>query len=104
MRVPIYEYECEKCQHRFEVLQKFNERPLKKCAKCSGRVHKLLSAPGLVFKGAGWYATDYASAERKQAMKGEKDSGAGNGDKKTDTAESKTDTGKTGAATSKQDD
>jgi putative FmdB family regulatory protein len=91
--VPIYEYECEKCQHRFEVLQKFNERPLKKCPKCGGRVGKLLSPPGLVFKGAGWYATDYASAERKQAMKGEKDGGAGgagNGDKKTDTVESKT--------------
>lgn len=87
--MPIYEYECEKCQHRFEVLQKFNERPLKKCAKCGGRVNKLLSPPGLVFKGAGWYATDYASAERKQAMKGEKDGGAGNGDKKTDTADSK---------------
>ncbi len=88
--MPIYEYECEKCQHRFEVLQKFNDRPLKKCPKCGARVNKLLSPPGLVFKGAGWYATDYASAERKKAMKGEKDGGTGNGDKKTDTAESKT--------------
>lgn len=87
--MPIYEYECEKCRHRFEVLQKFAERPLKKCPKCGGRVSKLLSPPGLVFKGAGWYATDYASAERKQAMKGEKDGGAGNGDKKTDTADTK---------------
>ena len=104
MRVPIYEYECEKCQHRFEVLQKFSERPLKKCAKCGGRVNKLLSPPGLVFKGEGWYATDYASAERKQAMKGEKDGAAGNGDKKTDTADSKTGTGTTGTTASKKDD
>jgi len=102
--VPIYEYECEKCHHRFEVLQKLNARPLKKCAKCGGPVHKILSPPGLLFKGAGWYATDYASADRKKAMKAEKESGASNGDKKTDTAESKTDAGKTGAPTSKKDD
>jgi len=90
--VPIYEYECEKCQHRLEVLQKFNERPLKKCAKCGGRVHKVLSAPGLVFKGSGWYVTDYANADRKKGMKAEKDGGAGNGDKKTDPADSKAST------------
>lgn len=89
--MPIYEYECEKCQHRLEVLQRFNERPLKKCAKCGGRLHKVLSAPGLVFKGSGWYVTDYANADRKKAMKAEKD-GGGNGDKKTDTADTKAST------------
>jgi putative FmdB family regulatory protein len=97
--VPIYEYECEKCQHRFEILQKFNERPLKKCTKCGGPVHKVLSPPGLLFKGSGWYVTDYASAERKKAMKAEKGSDASNGDKKTGAAESKT----TPPATKKDD-
>ena len=99
MGVPIYEYECEKCQHRFEVLQKFSERPLKKCAQCGGRLHKVLSPPGLVFKGSGWYVTDYASAERTKAMTAEKGSGTSTGDKKTDTADSKA-----SAPTSKQDD
>ena len=81
--MPIYEYECESCMHRFEILQKFSDRPLKKCDKCGGPVHKVLSAPGLVFKGTGWYVTDYASPERKKAAKSEKDGGS-NGASKTD--------------------
>lgn len=90
--VPIYEYECGKCHHRFEIIQRFSDRPLKKCDKCGGPVHKVLSAPALVFKGAGWYATDYANPDRKKAMKAERDGDGGNGDKKTektDTADSK---------------
>ncbi len=90
--MPIYEYECERCQHRFEIMQKFSDRPLKKCEKCGGPVLKVLSAPGLVFKGSGWYVTDYANSERKKAMKAEKDGSGGNGDKKTDTADSKAST------------
>lgn len=97
--MPIYEYECEKCHHRFEIMQRFSDRPLKKCDKCGGPVHKVLSAPALVFKGAGWYVTDYANPERKKAMKAEKDSGASNGDKKTDTSDAKTGAGKTGTGT-----
>ncbi len=97
MGVPIYEYECERCQHRFEIMQRFSDRALKKCEKCGGPVHKLLSAPGLVFKGSGWYVTDYASPERKQALKAEKDGGS-NGDKKSDTAPAKS-----GATAAKKD-
>ncbi len=74
--MPIYEYECESCEHRFEVMQKFSDRPLKKCEKCGGPVHKVLSPPALVFKGTGWYVTDYARADRKQAQKAEKDGGS----------------------------
>lgn len=97
--MPIYEYECERCHHRFEIMQKFSDRPLKKCEKCGGPVQKLLSAPGLVFKGSGWYVTDYANSDRKKAMQAEKDGGGGNGDKKTDTSEAKAST-----STSKKDD
>jgi putative FmdB family regulatory protein len=85
--VPIYEYECQRCQNRFEVMQKFSDRPVKKCSRCGGPVNKVLSAPGLVFKGSGWYVTDYASSERKKAMKADSDGGGTNGDKKTDTAD-----------------
>jgi putative FmdB family regulatory protein len=61
--VPIYEYECEACHERFEVMQKFSDKPLRKCAKCGGGpIGKILSAPALVFKGTGWYVTDYARA------------------------------------------
>ncbi len=96
--MPIYEYECEHCRNRFEVIQKFSDRPLKKCERCGGPVHKVLSAPALVFKGSGWYATDYANPERKKAEKAEKD-GSGNGDKKADAA-----TPKASTPSSKSDD
>jgi putative FmdB family regulatory protein len=75
--VPIYEYECEKCQGRFELLQKFNERAVKQCVKCGGPVHKVLSPPALVFKGTGWYVTDYGRAGRKGAEKADRDSNGG---------------------------
>lgn len=67
--MPIYEYECESCDERFELMQKFSDKPVKKCPKCGGAVHKVLSAPALHFKGTGWYVTDYASPERKKAQK-----------------------------------
>jgi putative FmdB family regulatory protein len=70
--VPIYEYQCEVCSHTFEVIQKFSDEPIKACVVCSGPVRRLLSPPGLVFKGTGWYVTDYASPERKKALEGEK--------------------------------
>lgn len=62
--MPLYEYKCSKCQSVFEVIQKVDEPPLKKCLKCGSAVHKLISAPAIQFKGSGWYITDYA---RKKA-------------------------------------
>jgi putative FmdB family regulatory protein len=78
--VPLYEYECSKCHHRFEEIQKFSDRPITKCPKCrTGKVVKLISAPAVHFKGTGWYVTDYADkgkADRRdkaeKAEKGEK--------------------------------
>lgn len=58
--MPLYEYQCKKCKHKFEKIQKFSDRPLKKCPECGGPLEKLLHAAGLNFKGAGWYVTDYA--------------------------------------------
>jgi putative FmdB family regulatory protein len=58
--MPLYEYECEKCGEQFEVMQKFSDDPLTRHEQCGGRVHRLLSAPALQFKGTGWYITDYA--------------------------------------------
>jgi putative FmdB family regulatory protein len=58
--VPLYEYQCKKCKHRFEKIQKFSDRPVKKCPECGGSVEQLLSAPAVLFKGSGWYVTDYA--------------------------------------------
>ena len=88
--MPIYEYQCETCNHKFEVIQKVSDKPIKKCVLCQGKVHKLLSAPGLLFKGSGWYVTDYANPERKKAMDAEKaGSGDGGGTKTESKAETK---------------
>jgi putative FmdB family regulatory protein len=58
--MPLYEYECRRCRHRFERIRKFSDPPLRKCPSCRGSLRKLISAPGIQFKGTGWYVTDYA--------------------------------------------
>ncbi len=58
--MPLYEYQCTKCKHTFEKIQKFSDPPVTECPKCGGAVEQLLSAPAIQFKGAGWYVTDYA--------------------------------------------
>jgi len=57
--MPIYEYKCEKCNKTFEVLQKINSEPLKKCIYCAGNVKKMISISSFQLKGKGWYETDY---------------------------------------------
>ncbi len=87
--MPIYEYHCAACEHTFEVMQKFSDPPVKRCPKCKGKVEKLLSAPGLLFKGTGWYVTDYANQSRKKSMEAEKSASGNGGDKGSDKAEAK---------------
>ena len=58
--MPLYEYQCDSCGHRFELIQKFSDPPTELCVACGGSVRKLLSAPAIQFKGSGWYITDYA--------------------------------------------
>jgi putative FmdB family regulatory protein len=80
--MPLYEYQCKKCGHRFEKIQKFSDKPIKKCPKCGGAVEQTISAPAVQFKGSGWYVTDYArkshtasdsgSKETKESKKDEK--------------------------------
>jgi putative FmdB family regulatory protein len=62
--MPLYEYECDACGHRFELIQKFSDPPAEVCPACGGRVRKLLSSPAIQFKGSGWYVTDYAQKGR----------------------------------------
>jgi putative FmdB family regulatory protein len=57
--MPLYDYKCKKCGHIFEVQQSMKDAPLKKCPKCAGEVHRLISAAGIVFKGSGFHVTDY---------------------------------------------
>ena len=65
--MPLYEYQCDQCGHRFEVIQKFSDSPLETCPTCGGSVKKLLSSPAIQFKGSGWYITDYARAGKSEA-------------------------------------
>jgi putative FmdB family regulatory protein len=57
--MPLYEYQCDNCGHRFERIQKFSDPPVATCPECGGPVKKLLSSPAIQFKGTGWYVTDY---------------------------------------------
>jgi putative FmdB family regulatory protein len=64
--MPLYEYECKKCGHRFEKIQKFSDKMVKKCPECGGQVEQMISAPAVQFKGSGWYVTDYAKKSSSQ--------------------------------------
>src|SRR5262247_4067901 len=69
--MPLYEYECDACGRRFEVIQKMSDPVVETCPTCGGRVHKLQSAPAFQFKGSGWYVTDYAKKDQPAKNEGE---------------------------------
>lgn len=72
--MPTYEYLCTSCQHKFEEFQRISELPLKTCPRCGGKVKRLLSGgAGLLFKGSGFYKTDYRSDGYKKKAKEEKE-------------------------------
>ncbi|MCW5980527.1 MAG: zinc ribbon domain-containing protein [Bryobacteraceae bacterium] len=70
--MPLYEYRCASCEAVIEALQKFSDPPLSVCTKCGGSLERLISPPGLQFKGTGWYITDYARAGGTNGGKSEK--------------------------------
>jgi putative FmdB family regulatory protein len=69
--MPLYEYECKKCGHRFEKIQKFSDKMVKKCPDCGGQVEQMISAPAVQFKGSGWYVTDYAKKSSSPGSSGD---------------------------------
>lgn len=89
--MPLYEYECENCGDLFEVIQKFSDQPLTVHEKCGGKVHRILSAPALQFKGSGWYVNDYAKGGTSGGNSTKKsDGGSGGSSSSTDSSSSKT--------------
>lgn len=56
--MPMYEYECENCGTHFDRIQSIQDEPIRQCPECSGAVHKVMHAAGIIFKGSGWYITD----------------------------------------------
>ena len=71
--MPTYEYECNKCKKTFDVFQSIKAKPLKKCPTCSSPVERLIGAGGgFLFKGSGFYTTDYRSKSYKEKAQKEK--------------------------------
>ena len=70
--MPTYEYECQKCGHQFELFQNMSDKPRQRCPKCRGKVKRLIGmGAGLIFKGGGFYATDYRSESYKKGENAE---------------------------------
>lgn len=78
--MPIYEYQCDACKHKFEVIQKVSDPLLTQCPECSKKkLRKLVSAAAFQLKGTGWYVTDFR--DKHKAGKGKDSSSSGDGDK-----------------------
>jgi putative FmdB family regulatory protein len=99
--MPLYEYECDACGHRFEKIQKFSDPLEDTCPKCGGHVHKLISSPAIQFKGSGFYITDYPKGDKGSAPKsdGGKSDKAAKADKPVASTESSAKTEKSGTST-----
>jgi putative FmdB family regulatory protein len=85
LKMPIYEYLCQKCGEHLEVLQKMSDKPLSRCPKCRGKLEKMLSQTSFQLKGSGWYATDYASSSSKRSKSESESTDKNDKSKKTDT-------------------
>jgi len=85
--MPIYEYQCTKCNQQFEIMQKMSDPPITTCGSCGGELKKLITNTSFVLKGSGWYVTDYPSADRKKAIDAKKSPAS----KKDDKTEKKSD-------------
>jgi putative FmdB family regulatory protein len=72
--VPLYEYQCKKCKHKFEKIQKFSDQPVRKCPECGSPVEKIMHAPAVQFKGSGWYVTDYGGKQTSDTPKSDGES------------------------------
>lgn len=97
--MPIYEYQCTNCAHRFEVKQSIKDDPIKECMRCGKEVTKLISPPAIMFKGSGWYITDY-SDKMKPGGSDTSDKPAATGTEKANTPASSEGTSATPATTS----
>jgi putative FmdB family regulatory protein len=93
--MPLYEYQCDACGQRFEVIQKFSDPPVEICRACGGPVQKLLSSPAIQFKGSGWYITDYARKSGDAAKSGDGATPSTDGSKPAASGDAKTSTSST---------
>jgi len=100
--VPTYDYECQKCGHTFEHFQTFSEPDLKRCPECRGKLKRLIGmGAGIIFKGSGFYETDYRRAEYKKEM--EREATASKDASKKKTGPDKSDSAKSCCGLSKKE-
>ncbi|HUR74246.1 MAG TPA: FmdB family zinc ribbon protein [Sporichthya sp.] len=92
--MPTYQYACTECEHGFEAVQKFSDDALTECPECSGRLRKVFSAVGVVFKGHGFYRTDSRAAAGAKP----KDSGTSSSDGSSSSSSSSTGSSSTGSS------
>lgn len=88
--MPIYEYQCDTCSHKFEVKQSMKDDPIAACERCGKPVRRIISSSGIMFKGSGWYVTDYSNkmkppSEGEKKTEGEKSATTGGEKKETPT-------------------
>lgn len=108
--MPLYEYQCDACGHRFERIQKFSDAPLTECPSCGGAVKKLLSSPAIQFKGSGFYITDYVRSgsngdggKKNGAKKDSAGEASSSADKKSEAPAASSSTTSDSASSSKSD-
>lgn len=100
--MPLYEYQCDACGGRLERIRKFSDPPLDEpCPSCGGHLTKLISAPGIKFKGAGWYVNDYGKSGSSGSSKPSESKAESKSESK---AETKTDSAASSAAPAKSGD
>ena len=98
--MPLYEYECNSCGHRFERLQKFSDAPVEECPDCAQSVRRLISSSAIQFKGSGWYVTDYARKDSAYAKNSGRDSNKPSEKSATKASETSTESSTAGATKS----
>ena len=87
--MPTYGYRCRSCGNEFEILQKISDPPLKTCPKCAGKLDKMVYAAGIIYKGSGYYNTDYKSGSKGSEKGSEKADSNGSGSSSEGSADAK---------------
>ncbi|KUP97606.1 FmdB family zinc ribbon protein [Thermobifida cellulosilytica] len=96
--MPTYQYACTECGADLEVVQSFSDDPLTTCPECQGRLRKVYSAVGIVFKGSGFYRTDNSSSSNSSALTGSsKSSSSAKADSSSSSSSSSSDSSSTKA-------
>ena len=98
--MPTYQYACTECGHEFEAVQKFSDDALTECPSCSGKLRKVFSAVGVVFKGSGFYRTDSRSGEKKSSSSSSSSSSDSSSGSSGDSSSSSSSAGSSGSSSS----